>query len=85
MEEKHFNEAKELQEQINTFKFRQRKLEAALKSCSISAEINYLTEPFSRKSEVFLYDKESIRDLIKKEHDSITLAIVDLEKEFKNL
>ncbi len=85
MDESKFKEAKNLQEKINTLKFRQRGLENALKSCSISAVVNYSTGAFSRKSEVSLYDKESIQDLIKKEHDSITLAIADLEKEFKNL
>jgi|694.fasta_scaffold00105_46 hypothetical protein len=85
MDELKFKEAKELQEKINTLKFRQRGLENALKSCSISAVVNYSTGSFSRKNEVSLYDKEGIDDLIKKEYDSITLEILDLEKEFKNL
>jgi hypothetical protein len=85
MDESKFKQAKELQEKINTLKFRQRGFEEALKSCSISAVVNYSTGAFSRKSEVSLYDKEGIHDLIKKEHDGITLEISDLEKEFKNL
>ena len=85
MEELKFKEAKKLQEKITTLKYRHRGLEEALKACSISAVVNYSTGAFSRKNEVYLNDKEGIHDLIKKEHDSITLAIADLEKEFKNL
>jgi SpoVK/Ycf46/Vps4 family AAA+-type ATPase len=85
MDELKFKEAKKLQEKINTLKFRQRGFEEALKACSISAVLTYSTGSFSRKNEVSLYDKEGIDDLIKKEYDSITLEILDLEKEFKNL
>jgi hypothetical protein len=85
MDELKFKEAKKLQEKITTLKFRQRGFEEALKACTISAVLSYSTGAFSRKSEVSLYDKEGIHDLIKKEHDGITLEISDLEKEFKNL
>jgi hypothetical protein len=85
MDESKFKQAKELQEKINTLKFRQKGLENALKSCSISAVVNYSTGAFSRQSEVSLYDKEGIHDLIKKQHECNALTIVDLEKEFKNL
>lgn len=85
MDELKFNEAKSLKENIDKLKRRQRGLEEALKSCFISAVLNYSTGSLPRKTEVSLYDKEGIRDLIKKEHDGITLAIADLEKEFKNL
>ena len=85
MDELKFKEAKKLQEKITTLKYRQRRLEEALRACTISAVLSYSTGAFSRKNEVCLNDKEGIHDLIKKQHECNALTIVDLEKEFKNL
>jgi hypothetical protein len=85
MDKEKFITGKNLQENIDKFKRRQRGLEESLKSCFTLVTVHYSAGAFGRKSEVFLYDKEGIKDLIKKELDDIIIAITDLEEEFKNL
>jgi|LakMenEpi03Aug12_release.lakeMendotaPanAssembly.Ray.scaffolds.fasta_scaffold3623442_1 hypothetical protein len=85
MDKEKFITGKNLQENIDKFIRRKRGLEEALKSCFTSVTVQYSAGAFGRKSEVPLYDKEGIKDLIKKELDDVIIAITDLEEEFKNL
>ena len=85
MDKEKFITGKNLQENIDKFIRRKRGLEEALKSCFTSVTVEYSTGSFGRKSEIFLYDKEGIKDLIKKELADVIIAITDLEEEFKNL
>jgi hypothetical protein len=85
MDKEKFITGKNLQENIDKLIRRKRGLEEALKSCFTSVTVEYSTGAFGRKSEVSLYDKEGIKDLIKKELDDVIIGITDLEEEFKNL
>jgi hypothetical protein len=85
MDKEKFITGKNLQENIDKLVRRKRGLEEALKSCFTTATVEYSTGSFGRISEISLYDKEGIKDLIKKELDDVIIAITDLEEEFKNL
>lgn len=80
-----FNTAKSLHEKIEKLKYRQSQLEAALKSCSLSTELTYFKPPYGTKHLVNLFDKEGIKEIIRKEIDKVVLSLSDLEKEFENL
>ena len=86
MEETKFNEAKELQDKIETFKKRIKSLDDAMNASTIGATVNY-TKPgkFRIQGELYLNDKETLLILIDKECTSLKVALENLEEKFKNL
>ena len=86
MEETKFNEAKELQDKIETFKTRIKKLEDAMNASTIGATVSYIKSgKFRVQGELYLQDKEALLFLIDKECTSLKVALENLEEQFKNL
>ena len=86
MEIEKFEQAKKVKETIDRFEIQKRKLEDALKSCSLDATIGYsYGGTFPRKGEVSLFNKEVIKEMISKEIQRLVEEIILVKEEFEKL
>lgn len=86
MEIEKFEQATKVKDKLDTLERQKRKLESALKSCSVGVTIGF-THPgeFRRKDEVTVYTKEFIKELVSKELDRLNLEIGLVKEEFENI
>jgi hypothetical protein len=86
MELEKFEQAKKIKEDLDRLERQKRKLESALKSCSLGVTIGYSTGgAFPRKDEVSLYNKDVIKEMISKELERLNGEIDSVKKEFENI
>jgi chaperonin cofactor prefoldin len=85
MELEKFNQAKELQDKIETLETRYNTLRYVLKSaCHIGVKIEYGSGVFGGKKEVYLKNI-NVRELIEKEINEISVEVEELKQEFQKL
>ena len=85
MELEKFNQAKELQDKIETLETRCDTLRYVLKrSCHIRLKIEYGSGAFGGKKEVYLKNI-NVRELIEKDINDTSIEIEDLKQEFQKL
>jgi len=86
MEIEKFKEATKVKEKLDTLERQKRKLESALKSCSLGATIGF-THPgeFRRKDEVTINSGEFIKEMISKELKILNSHIEIVKEEFENI
>jgi protein-arginine kinase activator protein McsA len=86
MEIEKFEQATKVKDKLDTLERQKRKLESALKSCSVGVTIKFThTGAFPRKDEVSVYTKEFIKELVSKELDRLNLEIGLVKEEFENI
>jgi uncharacterized protein (DUF342 family) len=86
MELEKFNQAKELQDKIETLETRCDTLRYVLKrSCHIRVKIEYSSGSFGGKKEIYLKSIPNVRELIEKEINEISVEVENLKQEFQKL
>jgi hypothetical protein len=85
MELQKFEKAKELKEHIDKVENKKRKLESALKSCSLNVNAVYRVGAHARIEEVHINDRTLIKEMLKKELENINKELLETKEEFENL
>jgi len=86
MELEKFEQAKKVKENLERLKTQKHKLESALKSCSLGVTIKYTSGgKFRTPSEVGLYDKEIIKEMISKVLEKLDEEINLVKEDFKKV
>jgi hypothetical protein len=86
MELEKFEQAKKVKENLERLKTQKHKLESALKSCSLGVKIKYTSGgQFRTPSEVGLYDKEIIKEMISKVLEKLDEEINLVKEDFKKV
>ena len=86
MELQKFEQAKKIKEELDRLETQKRKLESALKSCSLGATIGYSRGgAYPSKQEVSLYNRDLIKEMITKALEGLNEEIDLVKKEFENI
>ena len=86
MEIEKFEQAKKIKGDLDRLEIQKYKLESALKCCSLGVKIEYSTGGhFPSKQEVFLNNRDLIKEMITKELDRLNEEIDLVKEEFENL
>lgn len=87
MELEKFEQAKKIKEDLDKLERQRYKLESALQSCSLGAEIKFSpSKAFpSRNDCVAIYNKEVIKEMISKELERLNGEIELVKEEFENI
>lgn len=85
MELEKFEEAKKIKEDLDKFESQKHKLEWALKSCSLSATIGYSVGSMGKKGELYISDKQLIKEMLNKELDNVNQKIEETKILFEKL
>ena len=86
MEIEKFEQAKKIKGDLDRLETQKRKLESALKSCSLGATIGYSRGgAYPSKQEVSLYNRDLIKEMITKALEGLNEEIDLVKKEFENI
>ena len=86
MEAEKFEQAKKIKGELDRLETQKRKLESALKSCSLGATIGYSRGgAYPSKQEVSLYNRDLIKEMITKALEGLNEEIDLVKKEFENI
>ena len=86
MELQKFEQAKKIKEELDRLETQKRKLESALKSCSLGATIGYSRGgAYPSKQEVSLYNRDLIKEMITKALEGLNEEINLVKEEFEKL
>ena len=85
MELEKFEEAKILKEHIDKVQNKKRKLESALKSCSLNVIVTSRVGPHGRIEEVHIHDTNLIKEMLKKEIENINQELLETQNKFEEI
>ena len=86
MELNKFEEAKKIKEELDKLERQKYKMESALKSCSLGAQISFThSGAFRRQDEVQVFNTKIIKEMLEKELDSVNQKIVETTQIFENI
>lgn len=84
MEIEKFEEAKKIKEHLDILKRRKYGLESAIKSNSLSVKVGY-KEEYARPAELYIHDRNFIKEMMEKELDSVNQEILEKQEKFEKL
>jgi hypothetical protein len=87
MELQKFEQAKKIKEELDRLERQKCKLESALQSCFLNATIEFSPSKgfITRKSDVVIYNREFIREMISKELERLNGEIELVKEEFEKV
>ena len=86
MEIEKFEQAKKVKEEIDRLERQKYKMESALKSCSLGAQISFThSGAFRREDEVKIFNTKIIKEMLNKELEEVNSKIEETKVLFEEL
>lgn len=86
MELNKFEEAKKIKEELDKLERQKYKMESALKSCSLGAQISFThSGAFRRQDEVQVFNTKIIKEMLNKELEEVNSKIEETKVSFEQL